>query len=212
MDYGTTVESYIIVRREQSIQSPVTTTDTNTNIKLESNTDIVPSDTVLEVKVVDKNNITVENANNFIAYDITLKSNGTEIQPNGNVKIKIPVPEGYKTNSLIVYRIDGNNKIKYNVTVETIDGVNYAVFETNHFSTYILAEQKTEVETKPSTDNQQQTTTPPATTETPSKPTTNKGEKDNTPKTGTIDIIGYMIPVAVISAYGIILIKRKETK
>ena len=56
--------------------------------------------------------------------------------------------------------------------------------------------------------NNQQQTTSPTTTGT----TSNKGEKDETPKTGTIDIISYTIPVAVISVCGIILMKRKETK
>lgn len=45
--------------------------------------------------------------------------------------------------------------------------------------------------------------------------TTNNEEKelDETPKTGTIDLTYYIIPVVIISAAGIILtIKRKQAK
>ena len=146
-------EGYVIVRKEQPIQSPVTDTDTDTNIQLEANTDVVPSDTVLEIKPIEKNNVTVleDTVNNFVAYDITLKSNGVEVQPNGKVKIKIPVPAEFDTSKLVVYRIDGNNKIKYDVTVETIDGKKYAVFETDHFSTYVLAETNRQLDDEPKT-------------------------------------------------------------
>ncbi len=180
--------SYIIVRREQAKQTPVTTTDTNTNIKLESTTGVVPSDVVLDVKPITTGNAytsvkkVLTNVSKFVAYDITLKSNGVEIQPNGKLKIKLPIPDGYDTSKLVVYRIDGNNKIKYNVKVETIDGKKYATFETDHFSTYVLAE------------------------------VSNTNELDQTPKTGTTDIIKYIIPVAIISAVGIVALRRKETK
>ncbi len=180
-------DGFVIVRREQPKQSPVTDTDTDTNIQLETNTDIVPSDTVLEIKPIDKKNITVleDSVNNFVAYDITLKSNGVEVQPSGKVKIKIPIPAEFDTSKLVAYRIDGNNKIKYDVTVETIDGKKYAVFETDHFSTYILAETK---ETS----------------------TNNKGELDETPKTGTTDIIKYIVPVTIMSAIGIIALRKRK--
>lgn len=39
--------------------------------------------------------------------------------------------------------------------------------------------------------------------------TTNKGEKDETPKTGTIDIIGYVSLVTMVSLVGIVVLKKK---
>ena len=118
------------------------------------------------------------------------------------------VPTDIDTSKLVIYRISENGeKTEYKATIETIGNEKYATFETDHFSTYVLAE------LKGASDNNQQQITPPPTTEQPSTgTTTNNNDKDNTPKTGTIDIINYMIPVAVISACGIILIKRKETK
>ena len=126
-------------------------------------------------------------------YDINLLRDGAKIQPNGKVKVSIPIPSGYNKERLTIYRVDENGtSTEYKVKVEE----NYATFETDHFSIYVLAEKKAET----------------TTTTTPTAPTTNKGEKDNTPKTGTADITKYIVAVAVISAVGIMLLKKKETK
>lgn len=178
--------------------SAVTKTDSTTNVKLNAPVGTVPSNTVLEVKAVKEGTAynTVKNVlttmKNFVVYDITLKSNGVTVQPNGNVRISVPVPEGYNKENLTVYRVETDGtKTEYKVTVEG----DYATFETNHFSTYVLAEKKEE--TKPATST-------PA--------TTNKGEKDNTPKTGTVESITYIIPVVIISALGVVAFRKKETK
>lgn len=178
--------------------SAVTKTDSTTNVKLNAPVGTVPSNTVLEVKAVKEGTTynTVKNAlatmKNFAVYDITLKSNGVTVQPNGNVKISVPVPSDYNKENLTVYRIEDNgNKTEYKVTVEG----NYATFETDHFSTYVLAEKK--AETKPATST---------------SATTNKGEKDNTPKTGTVESITYIIPVVIISSLGVVTFRKKETK
>ena len=85
----------------------------------------------------------------FKAFDITLKSNNTNIQPNGKVKISIPIPENFNASKLIAYRFDNDNsKIEYQVTVAN----GYATFETDHFSIYVLGE-RTEV----SDENQDET-------------------------------------------------------
>lgn len=44
--------------------------------------------------------------------------------------------------------------------------------------------------------------------ETPAKPT-EKGEKDTTPKTGTIDIIGYVLVTTILSGIGIVALKKR---
>lgn len=56
--------------------------------------------------------------------------------------------------------------------------------------------------TQQPTQNNNTTTTKP-------KPTTNKGEKDNTPKTGTVDIINYVSIATLVSMVGIIVLKKK---
>ena len=126
------------------VSEEVTYTDTETNIKLDTTTEIVPVGTNLMVEEITEGNeystvveILGDEVNNFVAYDIKLLSQGVEIQPNGNVKISLPIPENFDTSKLIVYRInEDGTKVKYNVTVEG----EYAVFETDHFSTYVLAE------------------------------------------------------------------------
>ena len=167
--------------------TPVVATDNKTNIKLETNDGVVPSNTVLEVqpitegKVFDNVKKVLSNVNKFKAFDITLKSNGVEIQPNGKVKISIPIPQEFDTSKLMVYRIEGNGKkVAYKVNVVIIDNVKYAQFETDHFSTYVLAETAS-----------------------------NSKEKDNTPKTGTeTNTIPYVL--GAVATIGIaFIIKRK---
>ena len=62
---------------------------------------------------------------------------------NGSFEVRLPISEKFKGKDLIVYYVDNNNKVtEYKVTV---DG-DYAVFETNHFSVYTLAENTTEAD------------------------------------------------------------------
>ena len=88
--------------------------------------------------------------NKFVVYDIDLTSENVEIQPNGKVKMTIPIPNDFDTSNLVVYRIEEDGtKTKYDVTVEG----EYAVFETDHFSTYVLAEEKEQVQDNGNSNN-----------------------------------------------------------
>lgn len=148
--------------------------DSKTKIKLNAFSGIVPENTVLEAKEIKDEktlNLVKESlqgiSSQYIAYDISLLSNNVKIQPNGNVKISIPIPTNFDTSKLVVYRIsEDGTKTKYDVTVKD----NYATFETNHFSTYVIAEETT----KDNITKQENTSIE-----------TKKGEKDITPKTGT---------------------------
>lgn len=121
--------------------------DSNTNIKLEASSGVLPDNTTMNITEITsgetfekiKNNLT--KINNFKAFDITLKANDKNIQPNGKVKISIPIPASFDDSKLTVYRLDENNtKTEYQVAA--VNG--YATFETDHFSTYVLGE-KTEI-------------------------------------------------------------------
>jgi len=121
----------------------ITKTDSKTNIKLEAQSGVVPDNTTVDVTEIksgetfDKIKNILSEIKNFKVFDITLKSDGTNIQPNGKVKISIPIPVGFDASRLIVYRLDENNtKTEYQVTVTN----GYATFETDHFSTYALGE------------------------------------------------------------------------
>ena len=161
-------------------------------IKLETNTSVVPVNTTLVSKKVEdeKTLKTVkeslkEISNKYVTFDISLINDNTKIQPNGKVKISIPIPSDYDTSKLVVYRIESNGeKVEYNVTVNG----NMATFETDHFSTYVLAERTTEeASSKDNTEN----------------------EKDDTPKTGTKSSILYIAILTIVAGISILVIRKK---
>ena len=105
------------------------------------------------------------------------------------------MPTDYDKTKLAVYRVDVDGaKTEYKTTVEG----DYATIETDHFSTYVLAEKTTKV--AEATNNTETTTT---TTDT-------SKELDETPKTGTIDIINYVIALTVLAGVGIVAIKKMK--
>lgn len=189
-----------VVIKEKEIK-PITEVDNNTGVTINTTSDVVPVDTKLSVEkiTVGTEYTTVQTAlkdetTKMVVYDITLLSNNVEIQPNGNVKISLPIPSDYNKENLIVYRVEDNGtKTEYNVKV---DG-NYATFETDHFSTYVLAEKKVE-DTNTKTE-----------IETPTTNNDNK-ELDETPKTG-VETNGTAIALAItsiLSLVGVVTLKR----
>lgn len=134
----------------------ITKTDNKTNIKLEATSGMIPDSTTMHIieltsdETLNKIKNNLPKIESFKAFDITLKANDTNIQPNGKVKISIPIPVGFDASRLIVYRLDEDNtKTEYQVTVVN----EYATFETEHFSTYILGEKmKSSNETQDNVD------------------------------------------------------------
>ncbi|MGN0546493.1 MAG: leucine-rich repeat domain-containing protein [Acutalibacteraceae bacterium] len=77
-------------------------------------------------------------------YDIKMTVDGVVTQPNGKVKVKIPIPAGYDPAKTFVYHVNTNSG-----TVENMNAVvegNYLVFETDHFSYYAVVEVKGGIE------------------------------------------------------------------
>ena len=170
-----------------------TTQDTTTNIKLSANVGVVPDGTTLDVKAITSGEVFDAISNKlgdvkFNIFDISLISNNIAIQPNnGKVKISIPIPNGYNTSNLAVYRFadDGSQEQEYAVTV---DG-NYAIFETDHFSNYALVEKTATTNT--STDNNQ---------------------LDNEPKTGITNSITVVVSTLIIACLGLFICIKKLSK
>ena len=87
------------------------------------------------------------NTTNSETFDISLFSKSinkyiTKLS-DGSFEVKIPIKEELKDKDLVVYYInDEGKREEYEVKVEN----NFAVFNTNHFSIYTLAEKKTQVE------------------------------------------------------------------
>lgn len=72
----------------------------------------------------------------FVAYNISLMNMENQpVQPNGKITVKIACPDGYDNASSKVYRINSNSSLT-NMLAVLKDG--YLVFETNHFSTYVI--------------------------------------------------------------------------
>lgn len=190
--YKTGKNNCIIMDREK-IDVTFTAIDDTTNIKAEANEGVLPANAIL-VTVLEKDTgilnvvkLSLKDiSTKYIPYDITFQSAELKVQPNGNVKISIPIPTDYDKTKLAVYRIaDTGEKTKYDVKVEG----NYATFETDHFSTYVLAENNVTIDNTNANNN------------------TDK-EKDNTPKTGKLDIINYVLVVTALAGIGIIVSKK----
>lgn len=145
-----TYKFYIVKGTEAQLVEPTYTgLDLGSKIEITSGDSSIPLDTSLTVKNINDSSIkNIIGTENYKSYDISLYSDakGAKIErlENGKFLVKIPVPTELNGKDLIVYYIasDGT-KEEHEVTIE--DG--YAIFETNHFSTYILAENTTTKET-----------------------------------------------------------------
>ena len=80
-------------------------------------------------------------------YDIKMTIDGVVTQPNGKVKVKIPIPTGYDPAKTFVYHVNTNSGTVENMNA-VVDG-NYLVFETDHFSYYAVVEVKDAVPDEP---------------------------------------------------------------
>lgn len=114
------------------------------NVVVTSDSTTIPLDTAITVKEV--KNDTIRKALDtsvYVAYDISLYSNAKQAKvekiEDGMFKVSVPVPENLKGKTIMVYHIDDEGE-KTEHAAEVEDGI--ATFETNHFSTYVLAEKK----------------------------------------------------------------------
>ena len=192
----------IMIKREKA--TTVTSTDTTTKIKLDTTSAVVPENTKLvaeEVKSGDKYNVVVKAIENdvekFVLYDISLVNNNATIQPNGKVKVSIPVPDGYDTSKIVVYRVaEDGTKTEYKTTIKG----GFITFETDHFSNYVVAEKADTTTTKDETENTTTNTT-----------NTNTSERklDTTPKTGLEENSNIIIStiLSIVSIVGIAVVK-----
>ena len=73
-------------------------------------------------------------------YNICFVKNEKEVQPNGKVTVKIPIPKEYDKNRCVIYRQESDGS--WAILQAVVEG-NYLVFETNHFSLYAIADAST---------------------------------------------------------------------
>ena len=128
------------------IPTSLITNDASSDITISSNSKEIPLDTLISVAKLtsgeEYNKImqVLEIANSEI-YDLKLysKTTGDYITrlPNGTFEVKIPISDKLKDKVLTVYYVNANDEVEeHEVTIEN----GYAVFTTNHFSAYTLAE------------------------------------------------------------------------
>ena len=168
--------------------------DDSTNVILTADEGVITNGTTLKVTEITEGEKfesikKVITDSKYKIFSISLLLNGTEVQPNGKVKVSIPIPTGYNKENLIVYYVDTTGATtKHNVTVSA-DG-NYAIFETDHFSDYVLAE----------------VTTSDASS------ATNKSNPDGEPKTGINNPISFVFVVLAVSCLGLTICIKKMSK
>lgn len=141
-----TYKFYIIKGTDAQLVEPTYIgLDLNSKIEITSEDSSIPLDTSLTVNNVEDSSIkNIIGTDNYKSYDISLysdaKNSKIEKLEDGKFLVKIPVPTELNGKDLIVYyiTIEGTTE-EHEVTVK--DG--YASFETNHFSTYVLAEKVT---------------------------------------------------------------------
>lgn len=140
-----------------STQEQIKIVNEETRIKLEAELGIVPPDTIIDAKEITQGEklTIVKNAlenisSKWVAYDICLMSNNAEIQPNGNVKITIPLPSDLSTSKIALYHIAEDGKLEE--VPFSLDKDNI-VFETNHFSLFAIAENENAVDNSNSSEN-----------------------------------------------------------
>lgn len=98
------------------------------------NENVIPKKSIFSSEIL-------ETTDNSMKFDISFTNGETEIQPNGNVSVRIPVPSDMDTNGLSVYREEDNGSY---TNMNAVYENGYMIFTTDHFSVYILSYEKPE--------------------------------------------------------------------
>ena len=122
------------VTKDETTNVEITYTEEN----FETEVSVIVSDEEINANIVFGDEF-----ENYKAFDISLVADGEKVQPKGYVTVKLPIPEGFNADSTVVYYVDDSgNKTKLESTTEN----GYIVFETNHFSEYVLVDESSRIE------------------------------------------------------------------
>ena len=130
---------YLAIHTNESAQDRVMN-----GVIVDGNGDAIDREAVLQVfRVTDVkmediviSNDTTLTFDDYVTYNICFIKDETEVQPNGKVQVKIPIPEGMDKSDCCVLRQEKNGT--WSVLNARVEG-NYLVFETDHFSLYAVA-------------------------------------------------------------------------
>ncbi|OUQ55598.1 hypothetical protein B5E58_12055 [Tyzzerella sp. An114] len=129
------------------IHVPDSTSNTTTvqGVTVTAGDDVIDSEAVLQVfRISDTDAIEIVGGKipveDYRLYNICFVKNEKEVQPNGKVTVKIPIPNEYDKNRCVIYRQESDGS--WAILQAVVEG-NYLVFETNHFSLYAIADAST---------------------------------------------------------------------
>lgn len=125
---------------------------------------------------------------NGFSFDITFTKNGKEVQPNGNVTVKIPVPETLRDKNIYVFHVEDGRFVLVDSEVKG----GFVIFSADHFSEYILSAYKL-------SDNSEASDNTSATVSTPTEP--------SNPDTG---VAAAAVPVLLAVSAAVIVITKKK--
>lgn len=142
----------IMVDSSKMIMPTYKTVDASSNVVISSDSAEIPLDTSMRANQLTSGTeydkvIETLGVEENVTFDLKLYSQSTasyvsELE-SGKFEVQIPITEELKDKDLVAYYVDGNDKVvEYEVTVK--DGC--AVFATDHFSIYTIAEKKAEIE------------------------------------------------------------------
>lgn len=128
---------------EQNERTTVKDTETNVEIEFDSSAFETEVSLVVSEDEVNANIAFGDEYENYKAFDISIEANGEKVQPKGYVTVKLPIPADFNAETTVVYYVDENgNKTKLESTTEN----GYIIFETDHFSEYVLVDESTKHE------------------------------------------------------------------
>ena len=145
----------------------------------------------------------IESTDGQFSFDITFTKNGREVQPDGKVTVKLPVPEALKNGNIYVYHYDDNSSTTLIPLPSKVEN-GFVVFETDKFSVYTLSNELIEDEAPDTSSDVNSETSPADSSSAPvSSETTNLGSNPNTG-------IGYAFVPVLIAAGAVIATTRKR--
>ena len=150
---GNKEKAFLVKKDSNKVYTPsYKTSDIKTNITITSTDNTLPLDTLIQVKELTSGEeydkiIKILNTTNNDMFDLKLFSNSTNKYitklNDGSFEVRIPIKGELKDKDLVVYYVNNNGeKEEYEVKVENGE----AVFNTNHFSIYTLAERASTIQ------------------------------------------------------------------
>lgn len=155
-------------------------------------------------KVVEALKTVIEKYEKYEVFDIQMldKLTGLNVQPDGSVKVTLTIPSTFNlANKLTIYRLNDDGSMTKMDNQAVKDGK--ISFTTDHFSTYVIVEEKVETVTP---DTEKETTA----TEEETTTAETKKEEGTSVKTGDVNQIAVLLVVIAIAGVGFVSVARRK--